>query len=275
MNLPVPSVDSGATLEMCIQEIAMKYLTVTLLSLLAFPALSAGDIWTYRTAAQQDSAPKYFQREQGGEVVGLCVDIFRAIEEVDPAIRILGDQDMQPLARIERSVLFGKLDIFCGLGDNSQRREYYHFLQPPVFSVNYHLAVRIDDPVVIQTWDDVRKLGDKGIILVNHGSGAIARLHALGGLYVDDGGLTTSANLGKLISGRGRFLYYRIPGFQSEINRKGAEQQVRILPTVFETQPFYLLVRKNMDSERIKRLESALQQLADTGGMARIEQKYR
>jgi len=253
----------------------MKYLTVTLLSLLPFPALSAGDIWIYRTAAQQDSAPKYFQREKGGEVFGLCVDIFRAVEEVDPAIRILGDQDMQPLARIERSVLFGTLDIFCGLGDNPQRREYYHFLQPPVFSVKYHLAVRSNDPVEIKTWDDVRQLGDKGIILVNHGSGAIGRLYALGGLYVDDGGLTTSANLGKLLSGRGRFLYYRIPGFQAEINNKGVGQQVRILPTVFETQPFYLLVRKTMADEKVKRLESALQQLATAGTMARIEQKYR
>lgn len=253
----------------------MKYFIFALLSSLALPASSAEDMWIYHTAAQSDTDFKYFQLEPEGEVHGLCIDIFRAIEGVDSAIRFIGDQEMQPLARIERGVLFGKLDIFCGLGDNPKRREYFHFLQPSIFSVNYHLAVRSDDPVVVETWDDVRKLGKKASILVNHGSGVIGRLNRLGGLYVDDGGLTTSANLGKLISGRGRFLYYRLPGLQSEISKKGVGQQVRILPTVFETQPFYLLVRKNMASERIKRLESALQQIADAGVLAQLQQKYR
>ena len=40
---------------------------------------------------------------------------------------------------------------------------------------------------------------------------------------------------------RGRFVYYRSPGFEADLLRHHLSGQIRILPTAMETIPFYIL----------------------------------
>ncbi len=233
----------------------------------------AGAIEYYRTAAQSDSAPKYL-RQSDGRVGGICVDLFRLMEQEEPALRIVGDQAFLPLRRLEKKVLYGQLDFICGVGDNPQRRRDFSYLSPAIFTVRYHLAVRRDDDVEIRSWEDVRALGRDGVILINHGSGAIARLQAIGDLRIDSGGISSEANYDKLLMKRGRFFYYRSPGFESDLREHRLDTQIRLLPRVMEETPFYILFHRQSSPERLKLFGDTLQRLASRGELAALAARY-
>lgn len=225
-----------------------------------------------KTSGQQESEPKYVQ--QADRVGGICVDIFRAVERVQPTLRITGDQALIPLKRLENDVLQGKLDLFCGLGENDERKALFIYLKPAIYTVSYHLAVRVDDPIEIKNWDDVRQLGEDGRILVNFGSGAVSRLQKLGGLKVDDMAYTSGRNYRKLLAKYGRFYYYRQPGFDTDIEQNGVKGKVKILPTVMEIAPFYILFNRNISASVIEQFEAALRELEAKGELSAINQRW-
>ena len=252
----------------------MRSWVASLLCLLAPALWAASSPEVYHTAAQPESAPKYIGNPDG-RIGGICVDLFRLMEQREPALRIQGDQAFLPLRRLEKSVLHGQLDFICGVGDNPARRHQFIYLQPPVFTVRYHLAVRSDDTVEVKGWDDVRALGKEGSILINHGSGAIERLQTIGGLIIDSGGISSSANYHKLLMKRGRFVYYRSPGFEFDIRQHNLASQIRILPTVMEETPFYILFYQQTSPERLGLFANTLLQVANSVELASLVEHYR
>lgn len=233
----------------------------------------AGATEDYRTAAQPDSAPKY-QILADGRIGGICVDLFRLMEREQQGLRILGDQAFLPLKRLEKKVLHGQLDFICGVGDSPARRHDFIYITPSIFTVRYHLAVRRDDAVNIRNWEDVRALGREGVILINHGSGAIARLQAIGGLLIDSGGISSEANYDKLLMKRGRFFYYRSPGFEADLRQRRLDDQIRLLPTVMEETPFYILFHRQTSPERLRLFADTLQRLANSGKLAALVERH-
>lgn len=246
---------------------------ILLLCLLVLTARAIGATEVFHTAAQQASSPKYVTLPDG-HVGGICVDLFRLMEAREPALRIEGDQRFLPLRRLEKKVQHGQLDFICGVGESPARRDHFIVLTPAIFTVHYHLAVRRDDPVEIRSWQDVRALGQGGIILINHGSGAIARLQDIGGLIIDSGGISNQANYEKLLMKRGRFVYYRSPGFESDLREQGLADKIRILPTVMEETPFYILFHRHSAPERLTLFANTLQRLADSGELAALARRY-
>src|SRR5471032_2037642 len=76
-----------------------------------------------RVAAQEATAPKFVQLKRNGriEIGGICIDIMRAIERVEPDISFVGDQRWQPFPRLLASLAAGELDAACGLLQTDQR----------------------------------------------------------------------------------------------------------------------------------------------------------
>lgn len=229
-----------------------------------------------RTAAQDGADPKFVRLQQGGkpQVGGLCVDIMRAIERVEPGITFVGDQSWQPIARIEAGVATGELDAACGLLRNGERESRYAYIDTPLFAVNYHLVVRADDNVRISGWDDVRKLGKQGIILVNRGFGVTAEMEREGGLIVDAGAADSKTNFAKLLAGRGRFFIHRSPGVTEEIIRAGMQEQVKVLPAVMYRDYFYLVVSKKLAAEVREKMNKAVAQIKASGELAALRKKW-
>ncbi|MBY0238458.1 MAG: transporter substrate-binding domain-containing protein [Burkholderiaceae bacterium] len=225
-----------------------------------------------RTAAQQASAPKFVHADHG--VAGLCIDIYRAIEKTDPLLRITGDQRWRPLLRLEAELRGGALDIGCGLIRSREREADLVYADPALFSVSYHLVARADDPVEIQSWDDVRGLGDKGVILAIHGFGQVTRLREMGGLSVDAGAVDAGTNLRKLVAGRGRFYYHRSPGIAAEIHKAGLEGKVRVLPVMMDSQRFFMVLGRHVPGATLARLKRALAQLDASGELKRLAGKW-
>lgn len=242
------------------------------LALASLP-LCASDL---RTAAQKASDPKFVAYYQDGNVVvgGLCVDIMRAIERAEPGITFVGTDSWLPFIRIETGLNTGQLDAACGFLRNREREARFVYLDPPLFSVNYFLVVRADDDVQINSWDDIRKLGDQGVILVNHGFGMSTQLKGLGGLRVDSGGQDSKANLEKLLAGRGRFYIHRSPGVRADILKADLQDKVKILPTVMHTEAFFMVVSKKLAPATRERLRKAIVQTNANGDMATLFKKW-
>jgi len=238
----------------------------------------AADTVELRTAAQQGTAPKFLAADGAsgtpGAATGLCIDLHRAIERLDPGLHITGDQQWRPLPRVEAELRAGALDIACAIMRTREREADLTYLEPALLAVTYHLVVRADDPVDIASWDDVRSLGDKGTILAMYGFGQVARLKELGGLVVDSGAADAATNLRKLLAGRGRFYYHRSPGIVAEIRKAGLDGKVRILPALMDIQRFYMVVGRHVPSAVVARLSRVLAQLEASGELRRLNAKW-
>lgn len=234
-------------------------------------ALSATDI---RTAAQFGTEPKFLTDEHSGEMRGICIDIMRAVERVDPSLKFVGQQRWQPLTRIYSSLDHGLQDVACGLSHSAERDKKYLFVGPALFTLRYHLIARADDPVTINNWDDVRKLEPDGIVLANRGFAGVTVLENAGIRQIDAGAPSPQLNVQKLLARRGRLFFHRGPGLQAILNRTGFADKVRILPAEMASSSLYFVAGKHVDVAIIDHLRAALLVLEKNGELERIARSW-
>ncbi|TFW14983.1 transporter substrate-binding domain-containing protein [Duganella callida] len=248
------------------------------LCLALYLALAGGRAWAaqpvvLKVVAQEGTEPKYIPAGIG-RVVGLCVDLYRAIERTDPGVVFAGDQQWTPALQALSQLASHEHDALCAVQRTDERARQYVFLEPALFQLRYQLIARAGDPATINNWDDVRKLGPQGVILVNRGYTAPGMLERIGGLQVDASATTPAANLQKLIAGKGRFFLHRAPGMQGFIDRAGAAGKVKILPAVMATTQVYMALGTHVDPAVRARVQRAIEQLEKNGELARILQKW-
>jgi polar amino acid transport system substrate-binding protein len=242
----------------------------------AFPTLAAATS-IIKTASQEDASPRYTtEKTEDGHLIvnGLCIDILRAIERVAPDIKFSGDQIPLPLRRVQMSLETGDIDVYCGLNKSQEREKQFIFLEPPLYKVNYKVAVRADDDVQIRSLDDIRKLGENGRILVMNGSDSQFKLQSFPGLKIDSDGADQATNLRKLIARRGRFFYRHEQGLRAEIIAQGLSDKIRILPNSLGEEFQYFLISKKAPPEIVNRIRAAIVKIKNTGELARIRAKY-
>ena len=228
------------------------------------------------TAAQMGSDPQYIDSMIGQTHVvnGLCIDLHRAIERVEPSLRIAGDQNWQPSSRIEEHLADGRLDMACAMVRTPEREKHLLFIEPRVSTLNFVLASRSNDPAQIKSWDDVRRLAPDNVVLANHGWGYVHQLDDVPGLHLDTSAYSPEVNLQKLVAGHGRFFYFREPGISEAIHRAGVAGQVHILPTVMKTADTFMAVRADLPTQTVAVLQQAMMQLASTGELAKLAARW-
>ncbi len=241
---------------------------ILILTGISFPSFAI----ELKTAAQE-SAPKYFKLEDN-TMGGICVDIMQAIESVESEIQFNGYQKFLPFKRLQKYLEDGRLDVFFGFKETVKRKEKYSFLDIPLYQINYVVAVRIDDKVKINSFDDVRSLGEKGRMLTVSGTAASIFLHKEGGLLIADGAESPTILLKMLMFERGRFAFYHDLGLQSIIKNETLEKKIKILPVSFLTYYHYAVFSKNTPRETIDKVRTALEKLKDNGELAKIHSKY-
>ena len=225
-----------------------------------------------RTAAQ-DSAPKYF-RSDTNQMVGLCVDIMQAIEQVDTEIQFDGYQEFLPFPRLQNQLEAGQLDVFLGFKQTSARKKKYTFLNVPLYHLNYVIAVRKQDTSSVQNFADIRRLQADGAILTVFGSAASRFLKNQGGLIVYDGAKSPQSLVKMLMYKRGRFAFYHDLGLQHTVLQENLGEQIRILPVTFSSYPHYAAFSRHVSEQTIERVKSALDHLQMSGALTRIREKY-
>ncbi|OFA04580.1 ABC transporter substrate-binding protein [Duganella sp. HH101] len=244
-----------------------------LASALLLPCACVAQQVTLRVAAQEGTEPKFIPA--GPErIIGLCVDIFRTIERIDPGLVFIGDQQWMPLIRAYHELSIQQHDALCAVQRNPERERKYVYLDPPLFPIQYMLLVRSGDDVVVNNWDDVRKLGKNGVVLANRGYATTDFLEALGGLQINASATSPAMNLQKLVAGRGRFFLHRSPGLAGFIARAGGTGKVQVLPQVMYTAPLYMVMGRHVDAAVAARVRRALEQMEKTGELARLLKKW-
>ena len=234
------------------------------------PAMAAAA--ALRIAAQEGTEPKYIAA--GPQVVGLCVDLLRAMERVDPSLSFSGDQQWMPQIRSYSEVSAGRQDVLCGIQHTPERDQQYVFIDPPMLPIEYRLIVRAGDTVHINSWDDVRKLGAQGVVLSSRNYATTTILAQLGGLQVDAAATNPLLNLHKLVSGRGRFFLHRSTGLQAFLDRNDLGDKVKILPAVMYSTQLHMALGKHVDPAVAARMQHALELLNKNGELERLRKKW-
>lgn len=227
-----------------------------------------------RIAVQENSAPKFKAfAGVGSPVQGICPDLLRAIELYDGSLRFVFETRAQPLRRIELRMEQADVDANC-LVDNVERRAKFQVVPNNLFSFDYHLIARADDTVIINDWNDVRRLGRDGKILIMSGTGVRERLHRLGGLSVEESGKSATINLKKLVMGRGRFFYYRTHDWHHLVRAAMVDGQVRVVPARLEKVQFRLMFGRHVDRDVVARAGRALDGLDANGTLAQLRIRW-
>ncbi|GLR13984.1 hypothetical protein GCM10007907_27740 [Chitinimonas prasina] len=167
----------------------------------------------------------------------------------------------------------GSIDAECGFSKTPEREARFIYAEPALFQVRYHLVARADDAASVQRWDDVRKLGDSGIILTILGFGPVSRLRALGSLQIDSNAKTPHQS-SKTTGWSRAFFYHRRPSIKSDIRKLGLKGKVRTLPTVKDRQAFYLTFARHIRPAVIERIKAAPRQLEKTGDLKHLADKW-
>ncbi len=232
----------------------------------------AGDPIELKTAAQE-SFPKYY-KSADNKMCGVCIDIIHSIEQIDPEIKFTGYNNFLPFKRLQSHLEKGELDVFFGFKKTAKREQKLNFLNIPLYQINYVVAVRAGAKIEIESFNDIRAMGNKGLILTVAGTSANSFLQKRGKLLIDDSARTPSIALKKLLAGRGSFVFYHDLGLRSIINNLKLEKKVRILPISFSTYWHYTVFSKQVPDPVIQRVKNALEKLEKNGILADIRRKH-
>lgn len=244
-----------------------KYVLSLFLFLIVY-VLAAVEI---RTVAQE-SHPKYIL--ENNVMTGICIDIMEAISRKDPEIRFTGTHYFTPFRRIASELENGSIDVFFGMIKNEERMKLYHFLDTPLYPTRNMLMVRADDNIKIDSFDDIRKLGNDGVLLVAAGTAHSKFLESQGGLIIDEGANTVESNIRKLLANRGRFVYSSDKNFMDELEKPEFKNKIKVLPVVLDKDFQYVAFSKNFDKTLINRIDKILIELEKSGELDKIFKKY-
>lgn len=241
-----------------------------LAGLLVTPAARAQAL-VLRTTGQEANTLKFDPTNTAAP--GFSVEVMRWIEKRDPGLRFTGQDVLRPIKRIELELDGGGLEVFFGLVRTPAREARFNLLDV-LYTQSGQLAALATDAVSVQSFDDLRALGDKAVIGVPKGSAYVDTLRAQPGLVVDDGVASVSATLRKLVSGRLRFVFFSGPVLRKYIRDEGLESQVRLLPARLSVQEVCAATARDLDPAKLRRLRAALEQLRSSGELRRLQDKY-
>ena len=246
-----------------------RFLLALLLLVLHLPAGASA----LRVGVEDASPPKW-QDYVGDRPTGFCADLIDQLAQARSGLAFQLAQLPLPQKRMEADLQEGRIDLICGLTRTPQRTNLFVYIPQPIYTLDYVLFARADDPVAPRNWDDVRALGNEGIILLNYDSSAVGRLQREGNLQLDSTARTVEQNLRKLQSGKGRFFFYIRQGGWSEAKRMEFENQLRVVEPAFDRQPFHLLIGRHVPLERRDALQEALKTLESSGRLQLLQRQW-
>jgi len=226
-----------------------------------------------RTVSQDNNVLKFDRFNP--QKPGICIEVMRAVERLDPDLQFVGWDQLMALPRVEQHLALNQLDAFCALIKTPDRESRFGFIDVPIYQVHHRIAVRADDVVQVSSLDDIRKLGAQGVVIVGKGTSHETYLRNQGGLMLEASSGSTDVNLRMLAGERGRFFYHTENALLRYIEDGKLGSKVRLLPTVFKSEVLQFAVSAAWPKSHRDRLEAALGKLAQRGDLAKIFASYR
>ncbi len=229
--------------------------------------------WVLRTASQVNLPLKFdrFNRSRPG----ICVEVIQRLERSDPHLRFRGLERELPLKRVVQELGADEMDVFFSLIATDERRRVVDFIDDStLYESRHQVAVRADDPVQVNTLDDLRALGPDGLVLTTHGTAYSEYLGQQAGIALYPQALSNDQNLRMLLMGRGRFFYHAGSTLREHIERNGLGGQLRILPAVFKVDAQRIGCSRALPAAARARIALGIKRLADSGELQRLRERY-
>lgn len=238
---------------------------------LALPGAQAQEL-SLRTVQQASSVVKY-DPDGAPQRPGLCMDVLRAVERVDPGLRFTGLDQLVPLRRVERMLGDGQLDAFFCLLRSPERERQWRYLPVPLYAVRHVIVQRMDDGRPVDTLLDLATMSQVKPVLVSRGT-VLARKLDTAGVNLSEVGSEREA-LQMLTLGRTDAIYGQDINLVRHIRDARLGDRVRLGRTVFQEEFQYLVVRSDLPHAIVDRLTDALRRLERDGVLRLIHEKYR
>ncbi len=225
-----------------------------------------------RTAQQSGSIGKYALPGESA-LPGLCTEIQRAVERVDPALHFAGTSIRAPLRRIETMLAQGQIDVFFCLLKSPEREQQWRYLPTPLYTVRHRIVQRIDDRKELRSLADLAQSSRTKPVLVMQGT-------LLQG-FLTRADVATSAPpsereaLRMLLLGRTDAVYGQDVNLLRNLREYGQEDRLRMSPTIFAEEAQYVAISRRLPVEAEQRLTQALQALERDGTLKALAEKYR
>lgn len=227
---------------------------------------------TLRTVQQAGSLVKY---DPDGTPLkpGLCLEILRAVERLDPGLRFTGLEQAVPLKRVERLLTEGLVDVFFCLLRSPEREKQWRYAAVPLYSIRHVVLQRADDPRHPGTLAELAAWSRIKPVLVMRGT-ALAR-----GLVAAAVSFTEVASereaLQMLTLGRADAIYGQDINLQRHVADSGQGDKLKFARTVFHEEPQFLALRADLPAAHEERLTQALRKLEKDGTLRQLAEKYR
>jgi ABC-type amino acid transport substrate-binding protein len=227
---------------------------------------------TLRTVQQANSTVKY-DPDGGPLKPGLCLEILRAVEKLDPGLRFAGLDQAVPLKRVERLLAEGLVDVFFCLLKSPEREKQWRYAAVPLYTIRHVVVQRADDP---RSPDSLAELADwsrRKPVLVMRGT-ALARRLVAANVTVAEVGSEREA-LQMLTLGRADAIYGQDINLLRHVADSRLADKFRFGRTVFQEESQFLALRADLPAAHEERLTQALRKLEKDGTLRQLAEKYR
>jgi ABC-type amino acid transport substrate-binding protein len=227
---------------------------------------------TLRTVQQANSTVKY-DPDGGPLKPGLCLEILRAVEKLDPGLRFAGLDQAVPLKRVERLLAEGLVDVFFCLLKSPEREKQWRYAAVPLYTIRHVVVQRADDP---RSPDSLAELADwsrRKPVLVMRGT-ALARRLVAANVTVAEVGSEREA-LQTLTLGRADAIYGQDINLLRHVADSRLADKFRFGRTVFQEESQFLALRADLPAAHEERLTQALRKLEKDGTLRQLAEKYR
>lgn len=226
---------------------------------------------TLRTVQQSNSRVKYAP----GNAIrpGICMEMLRAVEQVEPGLRFSGLDQQAPLRRVEIMLAQGEIDVFFCLLRSAEREKQWRYLPVPLYRIQHMVAMRQDDG------DEPRDLAEL-VAASRHKPVVVTRGTVLAATLREAGASVTEAAsdfeaLQMLALGRTDHVYGQDLNLQRHLREFRSGEKLRIAATVFQADQQFLVVGRKVPAAVEQLLLRALQKLEREGQLKAISDKYR
>lgn len=225
-----------------------------------------------RTVQQSGSLVKY-DPDGSPSRPGLCLEILRAVEKVDPGLRFTGLDQQVPLKRVERLLADGLVDVFFCLLRSPERERQWRYVPVPLYVVRHVVVQRSDDTRRMETLTELAAASRTKPVLVMRGT-ALARRLTAANVVINEVGSEREA-LEMLTRGRADAIYGQDINLQRQVAETRLADKVRVGRNAFHEEPQYVAVRADLPAAHEERLLQALKRLERDGQLRQLADKYR
>lgn len=225
-----------------------------------------------KTVLQAGSVIKY-DPDGGPQRPGLCLEVLRAVERVDPGLRFTGLDQWVPLKRLERLLAEGQVDaVFCLL-KSPERERLWRYVPVPLYGIRHVVLQRADDTQRLDNLADLAAASQAKPVLVARGT-ALARWLQAAEVKVTEVNTEREA-LQMLALGRADVVYGQDINLQRHLADARLGGVLKFGRTVFHEEAQYLAVRSGLPAATEERLAQALRRLEREGTLRQLADKYR